>query len=148
MPRRTIGERMEFAKQRKEKAAQDEAALARMLRAQRDRRIYQLGGLVAKAGLDQLSSAALYGGLLRMAADAGDAATVARWEEAGGQEFHREQVTRASRSRNFPAKYRGNCPPKSGGWHCGGTRGREPDTFSAGRPDRAVDIRAEQRAAT
>jgi hypothetical protein len=29
-----------------------------------------------------------------------------------------------------------------------GTRGREPDTFSAGRPDRAVDIRAEQRAAT
>jgi hypothetical protein len=41
-----------------------------MLRAQRDRRIYQLGGLVAKAGLGQLSSAALYGGLLRMAVDA------------------------------------------------------------------------------
>jgi hypothetical protein len=101
MPRRTIGERMEFAKQRKEKAAQDEAALARMLRAQRDRRIYQLGGLVAKAGL-QLSSAALYGGLLRMAADAGDAATVARWEEAGGQEFHREQVTRVVAVAKFP----------------------------------------------
>jgi hypothetical protein len=90
---------MEFAKQRKEKAAQDEAALARMLRAQRDRRIYQLGGPVAKAGLDQLSSAALYGGLLRMAADAGDAA---RWEEVGGQEFHREQVTRVVAVAKFP----------------------------------------------
>ena len=91
MPKRTIGERLQLLAQRKARAEQQEAKLHEMQRKERTRRLIEIGGLAAKAGIDGLSTAALYDRFLEIAAAAKDAKAVEAWTQSGGRHFHREQ---------------------------------------------------------
>ena len=106
MPKRTLAERLELAAQKKAKAEQEQAKLMEMQRKERTRRLIEIGGLAAKAGIDGLSTAALYDRFLKIAADAKDAKTVEAWEQSGGRHFHREQQdgSRAIAIAKFPEK--------------------------------------------
>lgn len=90
MAKRTIGERLALIAQRKAKAEQQEAQLRDMQRKERTRRLIEIGGLAAKAGIDGLSTAALYDRFLDIAAGAKDPKAVAAWTEAGGRRLHIE----------------------------------------------------------
>lgn len=111
MPRLTLGERLTRTQNQKkrgqqiiDKAEQEAAAIREQQRKERTRKLAALGGLVVKVGLDELSSAALLGGLMKMATDAKDPAIVAQWERAGGLQFHREEDKRVIAIARFTRK--------------------------------------------
>jgi Conjugal transfer protein TraD len=106
MPKRTLAERLERAAQKKAQAEQEQAKLMLMQRKERTRRLIEIGGLAAKAGIDGLSTAALYDRFLRIAEEAADPNAVTLWERAGGRHFHREQgdESRVVAIAKFPSK--------------------------------------------
>lgn len=91
MPKRTLAERLELVKQKQARAEQEQAKLIEMQRKERTRRLIEIGGLAAKAGIHELSTAALYDRFLEIAASAKDPKIVQAWEQSGGRHFHREQ---------------------------------------------------------
>ena len=109
MPKRTLAERLALAAQRKARAEQQQAKLKLMQRKERTRRLIEIGGLAAKAGIDGLSAAALYDRFLEIAAGAKDPKAVAVWERSGGRYFHQEE---GEDSRVVAvAKFAGKIPP-------------------------------------
>ncbi len=104
MPKLTLAERLEKAAQRKARAEQEEARLRRVQRKQRTRRLIELGGLAIKAGIDTLSTAALYDRFLHIAEEAKDPKAVASWERSGGRHFQREQDSRVVAIARFDGK--------------------------------------------
>lgn len=91
---RTLAERQQVQAQRKARLAEADAKLAAQERKQRNRRLYQAGGLVEKVGLLGLDANALYGALLSLKEPAGDAGQVERWAAEGGRAFGREAKRR------------------------------------------------------
>lgn len=91
MPKLTLAERLQRAAERKARAEQEQARLKIMQRKERTRRLIELGGLAVKAGIDGLSTAALYDRFLAIAAEAKDPAAVAHWERAGSRHFQKEE---------------------------------------------------------
>ncbi|MER9126417.1 conjugal transfer protein TraD [Mesorhizobium sp. M0959] len=83
MARTSLAERMSRLEQQRAKLAEQEAKLKADERKQRTRRLIEAGTLVERAGLLDLEEAALYGGLLSLAVDAGDKAKVTEWIKAG-----------------------------------------------------------------
>ncbi len=70
MAKSTLADQLAKVAERKAKAEQDEARLKERQRAERTRQLIELGGLVAKAGIDGLPPSALYACFLRIAEDA------------------------------------------------------------------------------
>jgi len=76
--------------QRMNRLKEQEAHIKSIERKTRTRKLIEVGGLIAKAGLDHLASNELYGALLEIAAKAKDAAKIKDWEEKGGKAFYHE----------------------------------------------------------
>jgi len=91
---RTLAERQQAQAQRKARLAEADAKLAVQERKQRDRKLYQAGGLVEKVGLLGLDANALYGALLSLKEAVGDADRVEQWATEGGRAFGREAKQR------------------------------------------------------
>jgi hypothetical protein len=104
MPRRTLAERLERAARRKARAEQEAAKLKLMQRKERTRRLIEIGGLAAKAGIDGLSTAALYDRFLVIADEAKDRNAVLLWERTGGRHFHHEEEDRVVAVARFGGK--------------------------------------------
>ena len=109
MPKLTLAERLERAAQRKTRAEQEAARLKRIQRAQRTRRLIEIGGLAVKAGIDELPRAALYDRFLRIAEDAkNNPKAVPLWERAGGRYFQKEEDSRVV----AVARFKGRIEPE------------------------------------
>jgi|GEM_PF-1316311 len=105
MPKLTLAERLQKADARKARAEQEAARLKLMQRKERTRHLIEVGGLLVKAGIDQLPPAALYDRFLRIAAEAkDDSKAVAAWERAGGKHFQKEADTRVVAIARFGTK--------------------------------------------
>ena len=87
---RSLAERLRAHEQQKARLAEQEAKLKADERKVRTRQLIQAGGLVDKAGLLELEPNALYGALLSMREQAGDAEQVRQWAALGGRAFARE----------------------------------------------------------
>ncbi|MER9228403.1 conjugal transfer protein TraD [Mesorhizobium sp. M0664] len=83
MARTSLAERMSRLEQQRAKLAEQEAKLKADERKQRTRRLVEAGTLLERAGLLDLEEAALYGGLLSLANDAGNSANITEWIKAG-----------------------------------------------------------------
>ena len=79
--RRSELERQKIALLGKEKALQEKE------RKERTRKLIELGGLLAKAKLDHLDSRTLYGALLTIQPQAGNATTLTQWSKQGQTAF-------------------------------------------------------------
>ena len=104
MPKLTLAERLQKADARKARAEQEAARLKLMQRKERTRHLIEVGGLLVKAGIDQLPPAALYDRFLRIAAEAQDPKAVAAWERAGSKHFQQEADTRVVAIARFGTK--------------------------------------------
>lgn len=105
MPKLSLAERLDRAARRKAKAEQDEARLKKMQRAERTRRLIEIGGLAVKAGIDVLPATALYDRFLAIAAEAGqNPDAVALWERDGARHFQKEADTRVVAVATYDAK--------------------------------------------
>lgn len=105
MPKLTLAERLQKADARKARAEQEAARLKLMQRKERTRHLIEVGGLLVKAGIDQLPPAALYDRFLRIAAEAkDDPKAVAAWERAGSKHFQKEADTRVVAIARFGTK--------------------------------------------
>jgi hypothetical protein len=103
MPRLTLAERLQRAGQKRIKAEQEEARLRTIQRKMRTRGLIEMGGLVVKAGLDELPPTALYAALLRIAAEVKNPETIALWEREGARHFQAEEDARIAAVARFPA---------------------------------------------
>lgn len=90
MPNTTLEQRRAAIAQQKARLADRERKLQNDLRKARTRQLIECGGLVAKAGLSDLPTNALYGALLTLKAASGDPLQVKRWSADGGAAFNRE----------------------------------------------------------
>lgn len=104
MAKSTLADQLARIAQRKAKAEQDEARLKERQRAERTRQLIELGGLVARAGIDALPPSALYACFLRIAEDARDAGKVTAWEREGARHFATEIDAREIAIARFPGK--------------------------------------------
>ncbi|MDD4617073.1 MAG: conjugal transfer protein TraD [Alphaproteobacteria bacterium] len=104
MPKLTLAERLERAAARKARAEQEAARLKTMQRKERTRHLIEVGGLLVKAGIDKLPTAALYDRFLAIAAQADDPKMVAAWERAGSKHFQKEADTRIVAIARFGTK--------------------------------------------
>ena len=104
MAKSTLADQLAKVAERKAKAEQDEARLKERQRAERTRQLIELGGLVAKAGIDGLPPSALYACFLRIAEDARDAGNVAAWERDGARHFQQETDAREIAIARFSGK--------------------------------------------
>lgn len=104
MARLTLAERLDRVARKKAKVEQEAARLKLAQRKARTRDLIALGGLVAKAGLADLSTAALYAAFKHLAAEAEDPARVALWEREGGRLFEAEDNARVLAVARFPEK--------------------------------------------
>lgn len=104
MPKLTLAERLEKAAARKARAEQEAARLKLMQRKERTRHLIEVGGLLVKAGIDQLPPTALYDRFLRIAAEAEDPKAVAAWERAGSKHFQKEADMRVPCIARFGSK--------------------------------------------
>lgn len=75
---------------KKNRLKQLESHVKLMERKSRTRKLIELGGLVAKAGLDDLESNVLYGALLEIKEKTDDMKVVKAWAHKGGAAFARE----------------------------------------------------------
>ena len=108
MPKLTLAERLQRAAERKARAEQEQARLKIMQRKERTRRLIELGGLAVKAGIDGLSTAALYDRFLAIAAEAKDPA---RWRTGSAPDrgiFRKRRMPRWSRSPAMSGRSRPN----------------------------------------
>jgi len=104
MTKTTLAEKLAKVAQRKAKAEQEEARLKEQQRAERTRHLIEMGGLVAKAGIDGLSPRALYACFLRIAEEAKDKGNIALWEREGARHFQAEEDAREIAIARFPDK--------------------------------------------
>ena len=104
MTKSTLADRLAKVAERKAKVEQAEARLKERQRAERTRQLIELGGLVAKAGIDGLPPNALYACFLRIAEDARDTGKVAAWEREGVRHFATEIDAREIAIARFPGK--------------------------------------------
>ena len=104
MAKTTLAERLAKVAERKAKAEQDEARLKDRQRAERTRQLIELGGLIAKAGIDGLPASALYACFLRIAEEAKDKSKVAFWEREGGRHFQTDGDAREIAVARFQGK--------------------------------------------
>ena len=104
MAKTTLADKLAKVAQRKAKAEQDEARLKDRQRAERTRQLIELGGLIAKAGIDGLPPSALYACFLRIAEEAKDKSKVALWEREGGRHFQAEGDAREIAIARFQGK--------------------------------------------
>ena len=100
MPRLTLAERLQRAGQKRIRAEQEEARLRTIQRKMRTRGLIEMGGLVVKAGLDELPPTALYAALLRIAAEV-NPETIALWEREGSRHFQAEEDARIAAVARF-----------------------------------------------
>lgn len=83
MPKLSVAERLDKIAQRKAKDERLEARLKLIQKKAESRSAAEISRLAIKAGLDQLSPAALYGAFLQIAADVADPEKLAAWEAKG-----------------------------------------------------------------
>jgi len=76
--------------QRMNRLKEQEYRIKNIERKTRTRHLIEIGGLVAKANLDSLTSNELYGALLEIADKAKDTVKLKSWEEKGGKTFFHE----------------------------------------------------------
>lgn len=76
--------------QRMNRLKEQEFRIKNIERKTRTKRLIEIGGLVAKANLDSLTSNELYGALLEISDKAKDTAKLKAWEEKGGKAFFHE----------------------------------------------------------
>jgi len=88
--------RLKMLEQRKNRIKQMEASINIQFRKQRTRRLIELGGLVAKAKLDEWDSNALLGGLLSLKEKEKDPGQIKTWAHHGGVEFSEEKAEKLS----------------------------------------------------
>ncbi|HYH23696.1 MAG TPA: conjugal transfer protein TraD [Azospirillum sp.] len=86
----TLEERLKRLEQKKAALAQEEARLKEQARKERTRLLIELGGLVVKAGLDNLRTNELLGALLTLKEKAGEESTRKEWAKAGAAVFGAE----------------------------------------------------------
>ena len=91
------GELLELKRQRIQQSAarlsRQQAGLREDTRKERTRKLIELGGLVAKAGLDTLDAAAMYGALLAVKATIEqNPAVLAAWKRDGGRALVADQA--------------------------------------------------------
>lgn len=87
---RSLAERLRAFEQQKARLADAEAKLKLAEKKAHNRRLAEAGALVAKAGLDKLSSQALFGALLSLHDHARDSRLVEQWTTAGTRALARE----------------------------------------------------------
>ncbi len=87
---RSLAERLQAHEAEKTRLAQKGATLEASKRKARNRKLFETGGLVDKAGLLDLESNALYGALLSLKEGASGKEQVAQWAALGGRAFSRE----------------------------------------------------------
>ena len=104
MAKTTLADKLAKVAERKAKAGRDEVRLKDQQRAERTRQLIELGGLIAKAGIDGLPPRALYACFLRIAEEAKDKSKVAVWEREGGRHFQVEDDAREIAIARFPGK--------------------------------------------
>jgi hypothetical protein len=76
--------------QRKNRLAQDEALVKIQLRKQRTRRLIELGGLIAKAKLENWDSNTLFGALLSLKEAENNVSAISQWTLTGRKTFSKE----------------------------------------------------------
>lgn len=89
---------------KKNRLKQLESHVKLMERKSRTRRLIELGGLVAKAGLDELDSNALLGALLENKERADDIKTVKAWAHKGGAAFSKDNSDKSPVIVKFESK--------------------------------------------
>jgi hypothetical protein len=104
MAKTTLADKLAKVAERKAKAGRDEVRLKDQQRAERTRQLIELGGLIAKAGIDGLPPRALYACFLRIAEEAKDKSKVTLWEREGGRHFQVEDGAREVAIARFPGK--------------------------------------------
>jgi len=72
------------------KLKEQEAKLKEAERKSRNKKIFELGGLVEKAKLDHLNSNQLYGALLQIKRQADNPSMLKEWEHIGGAAFNKD----------------------------------------------------------
>ena len=95
MPRLTLAERLQRAAQKRSPGRTGRSPATDDTAQMRTRGLIQMGGLVVKAGLDELPPTALYAALLRIAAEVKDPATIALYAKA-------HVISRRKRTRGSP----------------------------------------------
>jgi hypothetical protein len=90
---RSLAERLRAFEQQKARLAEAEAKLKLAEKKTQNRRLVEAGGLVAKAGLEELSAEALLGALLTLRDDAKNPKTVEQWTASGGRALLRGSHT-------------------------------------------------------
>src|ERR1019366_2521829 len=104
MAKTTLADKLAKVVQRKAKAEQDEARLKDRQRVERTHQLTELGGLIAKAGIDGLPPRALYACFLRIAEEAKDKSKVSLWEREGDRHFQTDGDAREIAIARFPSK--------------------------------------------
>ena len=92
----SLAERQARLEQQRARLQREEAKIREDARKARTRSLIEAGGLVDKAGLEELDANALYGALLEVASRMSDPDQVARWQAEGGRAFDREAKARAA----------------------------------------------------
>lgn len=87
---RSLAERLQAHETEKARLAQKGATLEASKRKARNRKLFEAGGLVDKAGLLDLEANALYGALLSLKEGASGKEQLAQWAALGGRAFSRE----------------------------------------------------------
>lgn len=82
---RSLADRMRAYEQQKARLAETEAKLKEAERRARTRRLIEIGGLVEKASLSELSNEALFGALLSLRSGAGTAKQREQWAAVGSE---------------------------------------------------------------
>jgi hypothetical protein len=91
--------------QKKNRLKEQEAKLKMEERKARNRRIFELGGLVAKAKLDHLNADQLYGALLSIAEETNKVEVLSHWAQKGGDAFSSDKASQGTPiSVTFPDK--------------------------------------------
>ena len=91
MPTENIIEKKTALAQKMNRLKEQDAKLKEQERKSRNRKIFELGGLVLKAKVEHLPSNQIYGALLEIAEQANDETTLKRWEQKGGAVFNQEE---------------------------------------------------------
>ncbi len=90
MARKTYIQMRQEHDDRKAKLAEDDAKIKLAERKARNHKLFEVGGLVEKAGLINLEANVLYGALLSLKEDAEKTDIIEKWGALGGRSFARE----------------------------------------------------------
>lgn len=90
MPKENILDKKIALAQKMNRLKEQDAKLKEQERKSRNRKVFELGGLVLKAKLENLPSNQIYGAFLEIADQAKDETILKRWEQKGGAVFNEE----------------------------------------------------------